>query len=171
MLVYIYKFLYILLYIVLLACLLSNAVGLPGNWILLFVVVLIAVISHLTKVTLGYLILCFFLVLTGEVIESLLGTAVVAKRGGSKWGIIGSFLGGLAGVVVGAPLIPPVGAVLAGFTGAFVGAVGGEYYSLRKIEPAMRVGAWAFLGRIAAIMGKIVMGSVVFWIVVVRTWP
>lgn len=170
MLLILQKFLLIFFYVFLLSALFSSTVGLPGNWILVGAAFVTALVTHFTKITWGYFLLCLGLALLGEGIETLLGSVVVAKKGASRWGIVGSFAGGFSGVILGAPVVPPFGSVLFGFAGAFLGAVLGEYANYRNVDAAVRIGFWAFWGRAAALAGKIIVGCVIFWIIVLRTW-
>jgi uncharacterized protein YqgC (DUF456 family) len=166
-----FKILFVLLYIVLTAVLLSTALGFPGNWILVGVAVVIALVSRFSGMTWGYLLLCAGLATLGEVIESTLGAVVVVRRGGTWWGVAGSVVGGFVGVILGAGIAPPFGSVALGFLGAFLGAVLGEYAKQRQLEPAMRIGFWSFVGRMLAIAAKLSVGCVVLWIIMVTTWP
>ncbi|MEE9270772.1 MAG: DUF456 domain-containing protein [Candidatus Krumholzibacteria bacterium] len=166
-----YKFLFVVLYIVLTVVLLSTAVGIPGNWILVGVALIVALISKFAAMTWPYLLLCVGLAVVGEVIEAVLGAVIVARRGGSKWGVIGSIAGGLAGVLLGAPVVPPLGSVIFGFAGAFTGAVLGELARDRQVEPALRIGFWSLVGKAASVAAKLSMGCVILWIIVTRTWP
>jgi len=171
LLIIVYKILLVLFYLFLVLSLLANSIGLPGNWILIAAALITALVTKFSAMTWSYLLLCLGLALLGEVIESLLGTLVVAKKGGSRWGIGGSFLGGLVGVIGGSAVVPPLGSVLFGFVGAFAGAVMGELIKADDFESAFRVGFWSFLGRVMAMMGKMSVGCVIFWIIVSRTWP
>jgi uncharacterized protein YqgC (DUF456 family) len=166
-----FKILFVLLYIVLTAVLLSTALGFPGNWILVGVALVIALVSRFSGMTWGYLLLCAGLATLGEVIESTLGAVVVVRRGGTWWGVAGSVLGGFAGVILGAGVAPPFGSVVLGFLGAFLGAVLGEFAKQRQLEPAMRIGFWSFVGRMLAVAAKLSVGCVVLWIIIVTTWP
>ena len=169
---FLYRFLFVLLYIVLTAVLLTTAIGLPGNWILVGIAVVISAIGKFTG-ALGweYLLVIVGLATLGELIESLLGAVVVVKRGGTKWGVIGSILGGFAGVILGAGVMPPLGSVLFGFVGAFAGAVLGEWAKQQQVEPALRVGFWSFVGRALAIAAKVAVGFVILVLIVIQTWP
>jgi uncharacterized protein YqgC (DUF456 family) len=163
--------LFVLLYVVLAVVLLSTALGFPGNWILVGVAVVIALIDRFTGMTWGYLFLCAGLATLGEIIESSLGAVIVVRRGGTWWGVAGSILGGFAGVILGAGVAPPFGPVLLGLLGAFFGAVFGEYAKQRQIEPAMRIGFWSFVGRMLSVAAKIGVGCAILWIIIVTTWP
>lgn len=165
-----FKILLVLLYIVLSVVLLSTTLGFPGNWILVGIAVIIALVTRFTDMTWGYLLLCGGLATLGEVIESSLGAVMVVRRGGTWWGVVGSVVGGFAGVILGAGLIPPFGSLLLGLVGAFGGAVGGELIKQRRIEPAMRIGFWSFVGRMLAVAVKLAVGCVILWIIIATTW-
>jgi uncharacterized protein YqgC (DUF456 family) len=165
-----YKALWVLLYLFCAVCLFATMLGIPGIWVLVAVALIVALVSKFTIITWPFLILCIALALISEIVESFLGVAVVAKKGGGKLGILGTFIGALLGVILGAPVVPPLGAIVFGFVGAFVGAVVGEYYSYRNLDSAVRVGFWAFMGRALAIMVKFGLGVIIFWVIIAKTW-
>ena len=166
-----YQVLFVLLYIVLAGVMLSTALGFPGNWVLVAVALVIALVSKFAGMTWLYLLICVGLATLGEIIESALGAVIVIRRGGTWWGVAGSILGGFAGVAVGAGLAPPFGAVALGLLGAFAGAVAGEMAKHRQLEPAVRIGFWSFVGRVAATTVKIAMGVGILWVIILATWP
>jgi uncharacterized protein YqgC (DUF456 family) len=168
--VVLYKALLVLFYIYLFVALALNIVGLPGNWVLVGTALVVTLIPGFGDLTWTYFFVILGLALLGEAIESLLGLVVVAKKGGTRWGVIGSFLGGIAGVILGSAIAPPFGGVVLGFVGAFAGAVVGEYMREQHSDKAVRVGFWAFVGRSLAIMGKIACGVGIVWILIARTW-
>lgn len=171
MLPVLYKILFVLFYIAVGLSLLSTIVGLPGNWILVGVALVVGLVTGFSEMTFWYFLLCLGLAVLGEVIESLLGAVIVAKRGGSKLGIVGSIVGGIIGVIIGAGIFPPLGSVLFGFVGAFGGAVLGELLRQPEFESALRIGFWSFVGRMAAMAAKLSVGCVIFWIIITTTWP
>lgn len=159
----------VVFYLFLVASLLLTVIGLPGNWILVSVALVATLIPWFEMSWIWFIVIAALAVL-GEIIESALGVVVVARKGGTRWGVLGSFVGGIAGVILGSPLVPPFGALLFGFVGAFAGAVLGEYYRSRHVEGSLRVGGWSFVGRALAIMGKVAAGVGIVWIVVSQTW-
>ena len=169
--VVLYQILFVLLYLVLGAVLLSTALGFPGNWILVGVALVIALVSRFEAMTWVYLFVCAGLATLGEVIESTLGAVIVVKRGGTWWGVAGSVIGGFVGVILGASWVPPFGSVIGGLLGAFVGAVLGEMAKQRRVEPAIRIGFWSFVGRVLATAVKLSMGCVILWVIILATWP
>jgi uncharacterized protein YqgC (DUF456 family) len=166
-----YKFLLVLFYIVAGLTLVSTVVGLPGNWILVGIALIVGLVTGFSEMTVMYFLLCLGLAVLGEVIESALGVVIVAKRGGSKLGVLGSIVGGIIGVILGSTIVPPVGSVIIGFLGAFAGAVLGELIKNPEMDTALRIGFWSFVGRMAAMAGKLSVGCVIFWIIITTTWP
>lgn len=165
-----YKALLVLFYIVLSAALLLNVAGLPGNWVLVAIGAVVLLIPAFGDLSWQWYLVVVGLAVLAEVIESLLGLVIVAGKGGTRWGVIGSFLGGLAGVIIGSAIAPPFGGVALGFVGAFAGAVAGEYMREQRSGQAVRVGFWAFVGRSLAMLGKIACGAGIVWILIVKTW-
>ncbi len=166
-----HKILLVLLYVGLGLSLLATVVGVPGNWILVAAALVVGLATGFAKMTLTTFLLCAGLAVLGEVIESVLGAVIVARRGGSKLGVVGSIVGGFAGVILGSGLFPPLGSVLLGFVGAFLGAVFGEILRHPDMDIALRIGFWSFIGRMAATAAKLSVGCVIFWLIVRTTWP
>ena len=166
-----HKILLVLLYAGLGLTALSTMIGLPGNWILVAVALVVGLVTGFAKLTLIQFLVCVGLAVLAEVIESLLGVVIVAKRGGSKLGMIGSIVGGFAGVLLGGGLFPPVGSVILGFAGAFLGAVFGEILHNPDMKVALHVGFWSFVGRMTAMAAKLSCGCVIYWIILRATWP
>ncbi len=95
------------------------------------------------------------LLVLGEILESLLGILYVARKGASRAGVVGAFLGGMVGALLGSTALPVVGTILGSFAGAFAGAVLGEYWKNDQLEPSLRVGWHATVGRILATVVKL----------------
>jgi uncharacterized protein YqgC (DUF456 family) len=159
----------VLLYVFLFATLALTVLGLGGNWVLVGAA-LVIVLSGLGTMSWVWLAVIVAIALLGEAIEALLGFAVVAKRGGTRWGMAGMFAGGVAGVILGGPVAPPVGSVAIGFLGTFLGGAAGEYLRSRRAREAVRVGFWAFVGRSLATAGKLAAGLGIVWILIAKTW-
>jgi hypothetical protein len=111
------------------------------------------------------------LLAVGEVVEAFLGTAVVLKKGASKWGAVGAFAGGIIGAILGTSVIPVIGSVIFGLLGAFAGAVLAEYIQYQKMDDAMQTGFWAFIGKLSAYFIKAALAMGVLAIFIVRSWP
>jgi len=159
----------VLLYAASLACLILTFLGLGGNWVLVGVALVIK-LTGWSDMTWWWVIACAALAGIGEIVEALLGMVVVAKKGGTRWGVIGAFAGGIVGAIVGAPVAPPVGTLVFALLGAFVGAAAGEYLRARQMDAAMRIGFWSFVGRTLATLAKVAVGVVIVVIIILTTW-
>jgi hypothetical protein len=64
--------------------------------------------------------------------------------------VVGGFVGGIAGAVLGSGAMPVLGTLLGGLAGAFGGAVLGEYLRDQQLEPSLRIGVHATVGKLLA---------------------
>ncbi len=145
--------------------------GLPGSWISLGAIAIYAAATRFSVVGWQMLLLMAGIAAAGEIAESLLGTLYVARKGATKWGVLGAFAGGLAGAVFGTAIVPIVGSILFGFVGAFAGAVVCEYLYYRSLDRALRTGFFAFVGKLIAMLVKFALALVVLGLFIYRTWP
>ena len=145
--------------------------GLGGTFIIIGLALVHALITGFDPISWKLLAILLGLALLGEGIEFVVGTFYVAKKGASKAGVIGAFAGGFAGAAAGNGLVPVIGAILGSFLGGFGGAVLGEYYSREKLEPSLRIGGHAFLGRLLAILIKHVIALVMVFLILRVTVP
>jgi len=146
-------------------------VGLGGNFVVLGLALLHALVTGFDPISWQLLLILLALALAAEGIEFVLGTFYVAKKGASRYGIIGAFCGGLLGAVLGTPLVPIVGSIVGSFVGAFAGAILGEYYAQRRLEPSLRIGTHAFIGKLVAILVKHAFGLAMIVLILKATWP
>ena len=145
--------------------------GLGGNFIVLALALVHALITGFDPIGWPLLALLAGLALLGEGIEFVLGNFYVLKKGASGLGTVGGFVGGLAGAMVGNSLLPIAGAVLGSFVGAFLGCVVGEFWNRQRLEPSLRIGTHAFIGRLLAIVVKHALGLVMVFLVLRATFP
>ena len=145
--------------------------GLGGNFVIVGLALIHALVTGFDPISWQLLVVLLGLALLGEGIEFVVGTFYVAKQGASRAGVIGAFVGGLAGATLGNGLLPVVGAVLGSFVGAFLGAVVGEYFQRQRLEPSLQVGGHAFLGRLLAILIKHVIAMIMIFLILKKTVP
>jgi uncharacterized protein YqgC (DUF456 family) len=162
-----------------LGCLLLVVIGLPGTWLLLGIAFGLELAdAPLTPgsgdvVTFGWglLALCAGLALLGEGIEALAGAAGTKFGGGTRRGMVGAFLGGIAGAILLTPLLPiPVlgtlaGAMLGAFAGAFLGEASGP--EARSRDRNLRAAFGAAVGKLGGTIAKLAIGAVI-WVLLVR---
>lgn len=153
------------------AGLFSIWIALPGGWLTLALAVGYDALFGFDRI--GWVALGVFtgLLAVGELIESLLGTIYVAKKGATRYGMAGAFLGGFLGAIAGSSLLPVVGTVLGGFVGSFAGAVLMEYWRDSKVEPSFRIGLHATIGRFLAMAVKFALAMSGFLWCAGRAWP
>jgi len=150
-----------LLFLVFEAALLGlNAVGLPGNWLLLALAVVYAALTRFEQLGWVALVVMGALALLAEGLELVVGLTYTAKRGATRLGTLGAFVGGLAGAVLLAGFLPPIGPMLGAFGGTFAGAFLLQYLGERRHASALRAGRAAFVGRLLASAVKTLCG---FW--------
>jgi uncharacterized protein YqgC (DUF456 family) len=145
--------------------------GLGGTFIILGLALVHALVTGFDPVTWKLLAWLVGIALFGELVEFLVGTFYVAKKGAGKLGVIGAFIGGIVGAVAGNGVIPVIGALLGSFAGGFGGAVAGEYLQRERLEPSLRVGGHAFIGRLLSILFKHALALVMVFLVLRATLP
>ena len=145
--------------------------GLGGNFIIIGLALIYALITGFDPIGWQLLLVLLGIALLGEGIEFVVGTFYAAKQGASKAGVVMAFVGGLAGAALGNQVFPILGAVLGSFVGAFAGAVSGEYYMEQRLEPSLRIGGYAFLGRLMAIFIKHALSLVMVFLILKATFP
>ena len=165
--------------LVLLIGLLFIPLGLGGNFILLGVAVVVALLTGFTQLGWWALGIMLGAVVAGEVLEAVLGSLVARKYGASKWGMLGAFAGGILGDAVGTGVLPVVGSLIGSFVGAAAGALaaellalsasGQEIHGLDGTRPGLRAGFGALLGKALATGLKMAIGVAMAIYIVMRT--
>lgn len=151
----------VLLHLAVLAGLAAVVLGLSGNFILLGIALAVAWVGGFEHLGIGPWLLLLGLALLGELVEMLLGVAVARRFGATRWGMIGTFVGGLAGAALGTAWFPIVGSLLGAVVGAFGGAFLGEMLRGSRARASARAGAGAVVGRVAAAVFKLGIGLVI----------
>lgn len=161
-----------------LGCLLLVVLGLPGTWVLLAIAFGVELVDAFllpgaTVVTFGWglLAICGGLALLGEGIEAVAGAAGTRFGGGTRRGMVGAFVGGLAGAIFLTPVfpVPVIGTLLGGMLGAFLGAFVAEATGpeARGREHNLRAAFGAAVGKLGGTVAKLGIG-IVMWALLVR---
>jgi len=153
-------FLLILFFLFSIAGIMSHFFGLPGNWLILGISLLLAWSGHFDKIELTTLVILLVLTLLGELIEFLLGIIGAKKYEASNRAIVGSIIFGIIGAILGAPFFLGIGSIIGAFAGAFAGAVLFELFQGKKIQQAVSSGWGTLLGRVGGSFAKIFIGIV-----------
>ncbi len=164
----IYVWLSIFIVLVLLFWLL-NLIGIPGNWMIVAISLLWALVGP-TDYRFSWIVIVVLLVLAliGEAIEfgaSVFGTKKLGGSGrGAILSVVGSIIGGILGAIFGIPVPIPlvgmlVGSLLFAAAGAWIGATIGEKWVGKPMKESVQIGGAAFAGRLLGTLGKLVVGS------------
>jgi uncharacterized protein YqgC (DUF456 family) len=161
-----------------LVCLLAIPIGLPGTWILLLLAAGLELADGVATrdaggpETFGWRAVGIgvALALVGEAIEAAAGLLGAKWGGASRRGMVGAFVGGIAGAILFSPLIPIplVGTLIGALVGTFAGAFWGEWTAERRRSrgESFRAASAAVVGRLAGTLGKLGFGVAV-WAVLV----
>jgi uncharacterized protein len=167
----------LLLIVAILVAWCTNVVGLPGNWLMLAIIVLYWMLrpadagASLSTIA---LVIIAALAALGEILEVVMSSAGVAKAGGGRrsavYAIVGSIIGGCAGFVIGVPLPvfgPLAGSLFFGSLGAMAGALLSELSSGNTWPQSFQIAKAAFLGRALGTLAKMAVGLVMVCVVIV----
>lgn len=150
------------------AVLLLHAIGLPANWILLGLACVHALVTGMNPLGWWTLATLLGLAAAAEALEFFVGVGYTAKRGATRWGVGGAFIGGIAGALGLASFIPPLGSLLGAFLGSFLGAVVLEYVNQQRMDVALRSGQAAFFGRVLGAVIKTMFGFAMWGVLTYR---
>lgn len=148
-------------FLVQLVALVMIPIGLPGTFLQVGAAMAMAILSDGTRMSWTWVVVFALLALVAEVVEFLCGQWGARRFGGSRAAGWGALAGGIAGAFVGGIPLPIVGALLMSFFGTFVGAIAGEMWQRGQLEPDLRVGTGALVGRIVGVATKLCVAFVI----------
>ena len=132
----------------LLGCIIPGLPGPPFN----FVALLLIHFTSSKPFTPQFLWVWAIVTVVVTIADYLIPVMGTKKYGASKWGIIGSFLGILAGFFI----FPPFGIII----GPFIGAVAGELIAGKTSIAAIRAGAGSFFGFVLGTLLKLIVSGI-----------
>ena len=164
---------YFLLIAVDLCGLVLAAFTLPGLWLMLAGAIGFALLTHARFLSWRVVIVLFVFAAASEISDLVLGGAGAKKAGATKWGILGGFVGAiLGGIFLGALVPVPILNVVIGLClGSFIGAASVELLLGQELGPSLRIGLGAAKGKLFGIVGKLVLGMVMFAITLWAAFP
>jgi len=143
---------FILFCLVLVLGIVAIFLGFPGTFIIFGDALVYGLITRFRgPISVKFLLLLLAITLFAELIEFLLGTFTTLKFGASKWGVVGTLVGGILGAAWGSAALPLVGTLAGAIIGAFVGAFILEYIHRDDRSVAAKAGFGAFVGKILGI--------------------
>ncbi|MFW5722152.1 MAG: DUF456 domain-containing protein [Desulfohalobiaceae bacterium] len=160
----------ILLILLLALGMLTNIVGLPGNWINIGLLALWRW-AH-PDMPAGWMFFLLLLLLAGlaEIIELWSQVEGARRYGGSRGGGWGAFLGGIAGSIVMAPLFLGFGILLGAVAGAFLGCLAMELLAGRSMAESLHASKGALWGRVFGLVAKFGAGAYILVAGAARVW-
>ena len=144
-------------------------IGLPGLWLMIGAAIAVQLLGWLSF---GWPLLgtCIAIAIAAEIVEAAAGATGAKLGGASRRGMIGAFVGGIAGAIflTGLVPIPIVGTIAGGLLGSFAGAWIGEASAEHRRHPreTLRAALGAAAGKLAGTFGKLAAG-VVIWLLLV----
>lgn len=150
----------ILFWLVLLTGVAVIPFGVAGTFIIVADALIYGLFTGFERITLPFVGLLLAIALGIELIEELMSAFMAKRFGGSKWAMVGAFVGGFLGAVFGTSVTPVLGTLLGGFFGAFLGAMFLEWVHTSDLENAFKVGLGAFFGAVGGKVTKIVVAVI-----------
>lgn len=140
--------------------------GLPGLFVITAGALIYALMTGFAEISLITILALLAIAVAAEIIDFLFGIFFAKRFEVSKNGIFGGIAGAIAGAAIGFP-IPLVGSLAGMFAGAFLGACLFEYQKSKDRRLALKAGVGVLLGRIGAILIKVVI-AVVMMVIIFR---
>jgi len=165
---YIWATLYIILLVLVLGL---NVFSLPGNWILLGLAWVWALIHPGAHFGARFYMMLAGLALAGEVVEFAAQAYGVKKYGGTNKGNFGSFVGAILGAILGAPFLLGFGALIGAVAGAYLGCYAFERMHGRPSGEAWHAAKGAMWGKMLGLVVKIGLGVVMVTFIADAIWP
>jgi uncharacterized protein YqgC (DUF456 family) len=137
--------------------------GLPGVGLIFVSTLVYALMTDFrAAISMNFFLMLCLLTVVAETADNWLMALGAKKYGASRGAIWLSFLGGVLGGLLVGPLLALILGFLGPFLGAFVGAFLAvflyEYFRNRQMKLALRAAWGAFLGRMAGILLKMMIG-------------
>jgi uncharacterized protein YqgC (DUF456 family) len=154
-------------YAVMLAGILVVPLGLPGEFAIPAIVLVLRVLPWAPEPSWTLIAGLFAICVVAELLEFAAGLLGADRAGGSIRAGIGSVVGGVLGAVAGAPFGLLIGSVVGALAGTFLGAYLLEYHVTRDSGRAGRTAKGALVGRLAGTGIKVLAGIVMVLLVTV----
>ena len=152
--------LHIIVWGALLVTVLLIPLGIPGTFMIAAAVLIEALITDFSYLSVNLILWLFALSVALEGLEYLI-TGVSAKRfGASNAGVWGAVVGGILGAIFGSAILPIIGTLFGALAGAYLGAVATELLRGKETDQALRAGFGAFVGNLGGKLVKVLGGSI-----------
>jgi uncharacterized protein YqgC (DUF456 family) len=148
-----------------------TAIGLPGNWLLLFTALGYGYLENFVHMNTTVLLILLGALLLGELVEFVAGALGAKKEKASRGAIVSAFIGGIAGGIIGTGVMPGLGSIAGAVAGSFAAGYFAEYAATGNREKAGRVAKSIVIGQALGLIFKfaVAIGMVAF-IISKLTW-
>jgi uncharacterized protein YqgC (DUF456 family) len=143
----------------------SNFVGIPGNFVVFLNTLLYGIATNFQNITFSFLLLIFVVAVIIEFLEYLIIAFGARKYGASRLGVVAAIFGGIGGSISGFFFSPVLGAILGGFIGVIIGTLTIELFRGKHIREALQATLGAILGRVGGLSVKAI-GTVTLVVIV-----
>jgi len=138
-----------------------NLLSLPGNWLMLGTLALLAWLGPAGRITWAFVGLMAAAAVLGEVLE-LAAQLIGGKRGGASGaGNFGGVVGSIAGAILLAPFALGLGSLVGALFGAWLGCFIVERLRQESHQRAAEAAWGAFWGRSFGLVGKSAIGATI----------
>lgn len=155
------------LFIIIISIIILGVLGtviplLPGLPLVFAAIFLYAIITHFQVITVTNVIVYFILAVLGMGIDFFAGTYGAKRFGASKFGIIGSILGLMAGLIT----LGPVGLIL----GPLFGSVIGELFTGKSFNKAVKIGVGSLIGFLGGAVAQLLISLIMAGTFIFKTF-
>ncbi|MBI4145756.1 DUF456 family protein [Candidatus Woesearchaeota archaeon] len=136
-----------------------SALGIAGTFLILLAAALYDLIMWQMIISWQTLAILAGLALLGELLEWIITYVGMKKNGVSRYGLIGTILGGIIGASL-LSIVPILGTIVGLVAGAALGAWIGELYHTRHAKKAWKAAKAALIGRAIVMFTKLIIAIV-----------
>jgi len=150
-----------------LACVVLTLLQLPGTWIMMALVPVIAWLTQggFNSIELTAMLVMLVLAALGELVEFVAGAIGSRVTGGTRRGAALSIVTAIAGAIIGTFMItvPIIGTLIGACVGAGVGSLVGDKWAGRDWKAALTSGTGAAVGKFGGTVAKVAI-AMAMWV-------
>jgi hypothetical protein len=150
--------------LVALAGIILTVFGIGGTFLVLLGAILYDLITWSTTISIATLGIILGLAVLGEFLEWAITTLGSKAKGVSRWGMIGTILGGIIGGILLSPWLFLIGTFIGVLLGAMIGAFLLELMHTQSAGKALIAAKAALLGRALVSLSKLTLAGIQIWL-------
>lgn len=146
----------------------STIFGLPGNFLLVVLTLVLAVWDQFQQLSWGFVGAMALAWLIGEGIEFFASAIGAKQANASRPAIIAAYIGAFVGMIIGTVFSPVIGTLIGSLLGAFCAGYGIEYRQTGSGGQAKTVALYVVLGQLLGLVFKLALGLAMAVALIVR---